>query len=125
LTRRDRCGQPQSATVRATAIAAAAFGEIRRRYADFTRPGFRGTAGFHFSGKCSNVVSKGGLQGCSIEEHDAIWGLEMLEFAGGIASIAMWRTLRSVGRTALDPHNVKSAAWSQASTQITAQACAP
>ena len=48
----------------------------------------------------------------------------MLEIAGGIASIAVWRTPRSVGRTALDAHSMKSKAWSQALTQIKAQACA-
>jgi hypothetical protein len=46
----------------------------------------------------------------------------MHEFAGGIAGIAMWRTLRLVGRTALDPHGMKLAAWSRALTQIKAQA---
>jgi len=81
-------------------------------------------AGFHFSRKCSNVVPKGGLQNCSIEEHDASGGVEMLEIAGGIARIAMGRTPRSVGRTALDAHSMRSAAWSQALTQIKAPACA-
>jgi hypothetical protein len=48
----------------------------------------------------------------------------MLEFAEGLACVVMWRTLRLVGRTALEPRSTELAAKSRASPQIKAQACA-
>jgi hypothetical protein len=46
-------------------------------------------------------MSKSG-SGRSIEEHDAQWGVEMLEFAAGLANTTIAGTLQSDGRTALD-----------------------
>jgi hypothetical protein len=48
----------------------------------------------------------------------------MLEFAAGLASIMVRRTLRLVGGAALMPRSTEPAARSQALTQIKAQACA-
>jgi hypothetical protein len=53
---------------------------------------------FTFPENALNVMSKGG-SGRSIEEHDAQWGVEMLEFA---ANTTITGTLQSVGRTVLD-----------------------
>jgi hypothetical protein len=57
-------------------------------------------AGFHFSRKCSNVVSKSGFKVCSIEEHDAQWGVEMYEsgLASTDASADIGRTRHLAGR---------------------------
>jgi hypothetical protein len=56
---------------------------------------------FTFPENALNVMSKSG-SGRSIEEHDAQWGVEMLEFAAGLANTTMTGTLQSVGRTALN-----------------------
>jgi hypothetical protein len=44
-----------------------------------------GSAGFHFSGKCSNVASKSGLKPARQKKRDAQWGVDMLEFAARLA----------------------------------------
>jgi hypothetical protein len=56
---------------------------------------------FTFPENALNVMSKSG-SGRSIQEHDAQRGLEMLEFAAGLANTTITGTLQLAGRTALD-----------------------
>jgi len=56
---------------------------------------------FTFPENALNVMSKSG-SGRSREEHDAQGGVEMLEFAAGLANTTVTGTLQSAGRTALN-----------------------